>query len=733
MIAHIAWGLARSPRPEHRWRRIALPLAAMVALLTVQAGISVLYLIGREAARVEDRLALIDPVLAPTDLWVQNAYDDWRGVQFGAIWIGPAGDAPPVLPPGLDRLPKPGEAAVSPALDLLIRREPELARRYPNRFVLGTEGLRSGGELLVYLRLPPNHATTGNGLFRITAFGPPAPGMPYYELGTNIYDIPRRESLIGITGFVVFPALLVLVAGVAAASSLRDRRFATLQAMGTSGRTMLRLAVTETLLLALPGLLVAWLVWAVAAPRMTWLPFVGRTVVRGDLALPLPVSLVLLGGMTAATALAAIAVAALRHRRGAARPRPSVDRTALSLGRVVPFGLALGLGLLGTVTDGATSRRLIYAGLAASIVAVPLLMPFVVRVIGTELRRSRSVPALLAGRQLEWDTVRVSRPFAAFGALVVLVLIATAYIATYTHEEPPPFPRQGPSAALVSWRDARADDLARLGAALGSGFVAPLTQVVPDPATGDDDQMLSEIGSPALLVGAPCERITAVLAITGCGADRPYELPPGASDQIAALVPGGHMWTVRLTDPASFPSDDPDTGQALVIWAEPAAVLHERLGTAAMLTLVAPSINDWQLYVDRPSPLAPWLTGAIRSGLSLLALACVVSLVDRLLATREPRRHLLNLGLTPRRLATLDAWLFAVPYAAIGFASLIAGLISVWAYVTVTATPMPWGGVGLIVAIGTAVGLLGSLGVAVLGARDCAREGLRRPATGVRD
>jgi len=44
-------------------------------------------------------------------------------------------------------------------------------------------------------------------------------------------------------------------------------------------------------------------------------------------------------------------------------------------------------------------------------------------------------------------------------------------------------------------------------------------------------------------------------------------------------------------------------------------------------------------------------------------------LVDRLLATRLSRRHLLALGLTPRRLASLEAWLFAVPYTVVGVSS----------------------------------------------------------------
>ena len=725
VIARVAWGLARSPHPEHRWRRVAVPTAAFVALLAMLTGAGVLSLLGREADRVEGRLTLPSQTPAPTDLWVIDAADDWDGTQFGTYWVGPADDAAPVLPPGLDRLPEPGEAAVSPGLDRLIRREPGLAARYPNRFVFGTDGLRSGDELLAFLRLPPDFDTTSYRLLRIRAFGTPATNTPHYELGTNIYDIRRQESWSSVSGFLLLPALLTLVVGVAAASATRDRRFALLRSIGTSGPTLARLAVVETLVLAAPGLLGAAAAWLVLAPRVARLPLVNRHIVPGDLAIPLPAVLAILLGGTVATAAAALAVVALRHRQGVAAPRPVPPGTTPSLVRLVPMVVAWSLGVLGVVFGMTIGRILIYAGFALAIVAVPVFIPLMVQTAGGRLGKSRSVPAALAGRRMGWDTIRTTRPFAAYGALVVLVLVATAYLTTYLHEEPPPFPRQGPSAAMVSWPGPRPEDPVELVAALGTDLTVPYTEQVSDaPPPGEDHVPAAggpgmPMGVPTLKVGATCQALSNQLGFGGCEPARPYDLPAGAGALLASLLPGGNTRTVELVDPATI---DQGTGalavgQMLVVSPMPAARLHERLRTAALLTLVAPAVSDWQIFADLPSPVSRWIAGGILAGLTLIALACLFGVIDRLLATHLSRRHLLALGLPPRRLANMEAWLFAVPYTIVGLVGLVTGLAMCWSYLRFTTTPMPWGAVGLIAAASAAVGLAGSAAMALLGAR----------------
>lgn len=703
MIARIAWGLARSPLPEHRWRRVAVPMAAMVALLLVLAATSVVVLVRREAARAERRIALPAVAPAPTDLFIHDGFDDWRGEQFGAAWIEPAGDAPPVLPPGMAALPAPGQAVVSPALDQLADREPALDERYPNRLVLGTEGVRGGDELFAYIRPAAGRNLTGYGVQRVRGFGRPPPGGFGWELGvpTVVAVVPIVQ---GVLGLLVLPGLLVLAVGGAAASSIRDRRFAVLRTLGAPRRTTTALAVTETLLLALPGLAVAVLLWAVATPRLDRVPLVGRGVVPGDLALPWWLLAVLLGAGVTATALAA-ALATVGGRRGSPRPRPVVGRAVLSPLRLAPLALALGLATWGSATGGYDGQRLVVGGMVVSLAALPLVLPIVVRAVGAELSGLPSVPALLAGRLLQWDAVRGTRPFAAFGALVVLALGASAYIARTQHDESPEPSATGPSAAIVEWASPRPDDPARLAAALGAGLVAPLRFGEGAPA------------APTLVVGASCWDLTAYLPGTFCRPEAPFELPPEAVGRLAALVPvpGPQIELAPAAEVATGPGTADAHGSVLVLADLPAATLHERAGTAAMRVLPAPQVTDRQTYAKRESPLTTWIVGGIVAALAALAAGCLLALVDRLLATRGPRRRLLSLGVTPRRLATLEAWLFAVPYGAVLAVSFAAGLALSTLLGRIGHVPTPWAAVGVIAGLSLVVGTLGSAAVALFG------------------
>jgi hypothetical protein len=131
-------------------------------MLLVLAATSLVMMVRREEGRDARRSALLASTPAPTDLWLLGGDDEWRGEQFPVIWIEPVGSTAPVLPPGMAQLPAPGQAVVSPALDRLAQQEPSIAARYPHRFVLGSEGIRSESELfacrkaaLLLLTIPP--------------------------------------------------------------------------------------------------------------------------------------------------------------------------------------------------------------------------------------------------------------------------------------------------------------------------------------------------------------------------------------------------------------------------------------------------------------------------------------------------------------------------------------------------------------------------------------------------
>lgn len=703
MIARLALGLARSPLPEHRWRRLAVPLSAAVALLMVLAAVSVVAMLGRQAGREERRTALTATVPAPTDLILVEGVDVWDAEHYRIVWIEPAGEAAPVLPPGVTHLPAPGQAVVSPALDRLADEHPALAARYPDRLVLGPAGVRGGGELFAYARPPAGRSVAGSrAAVRVRGFGPPtaADRAAHRDVPLGLNRLPNRLLIAqGLLALLVVPGLLVLAVGAAAASAVRDRRFAVLGWIGAPPRSLQRLAALETLLLAVPGLAAAVATWAAVGPRLEGVPLVGHGAVRGDLGLPWWLVAGLLVAGAAATGLTAVFAAATLNRRAARRPRPTAGRAAITPLRAAPLGFAIGAFISWKYVGGMTGAILQYAGAAAAVGAVPLLLPNMLRLAGVALARLGSIPALLVGRGLEWNPVRTARPFTAFGAIVVLGLAACGYFALLWEIKNPVTPAIGRGSAVfsLSWEDPRPDDVARLAAGLEPSLVAPLR------IDGNGDAM----------VGASCPQLAPYLSDARCRPEAPYELPAGAAEGFAALLRLRPDAEVRLASGDDFAG----ANEAVVLDPSPAAALEARVRGAALRLLPDPNIWSAADLVLRPSPLVAWFAGGLTVALAVLATACLLAIVDRLLATRGERDYLLRVGLLPGQLVTLEAWRFAAPYGIVLAAGTAVGLV-VCAQLTVSyGLAMPWQRIERVLGLAALAWLLGTASVAAFGAR----------------
>ncbi len=704
MVFRIAWGLACNPAPEHRWRRVAVPVSALIFMLLVLAATSIVVMVHRGGERVAQRTALLASKPSPTDLFVVEGDDVWNGRQFAVVWIQPTGEARPVLPPGMEKLPRPGQAVVSPALDRLASQHPELAKRYPDRLVLGSQGIQSGDELFAYIRVPEGRTLAGSrDAMRVHAFGPPAGGGRFWPLtldeALQEITVPVAE---GVLGFLVVPALLVLSVGLAAASEVRDKRFAVLRAIGTPGKTLVMLGVLETLLLAVPGLVLATILWRILSPHLARVPLVGYEAVQGDLGLPgWLLAVELLSGIVV-TALVATLVAGVRGRRGATRPRPSSGRAAITPLRAAPLVFALVAFVLGQIIP-VIGGTLTLAGIVAAAAGVPLVLPGVLRAAGGALGRLGSVSAQLAGRSLQWDPVRTSRPFAGVTVLIVLALVGSGYLALVRYVEPSPGPlAAGPQAVTVSWLDPHPDDLNRFADALGTGLVVPAR-------TSDS----------TLTIGATCRDVVRYFAdAPPCDPKVPYRLPVGMRQRVKEALGGVYM-RVRLA-----PQDEiADSGSALVLGDAPLKVLEERVRTAAMRTLPAPFVYSALSTQMSQSPLVPWVVGGVVAAAIVLTVGCLISLVDRLLAARRHHRLLLNLGVVPGRLTAIEAWLFAAPYAAVVALSFGVGLLICALIIGFfSGVPMPWHDIGIVAGVAVVVGIAGTASVAAFGARSVLRE-----------
>ncbi|MEJ7652580.1 MAG: hypothetical protein WKH64_04120 [Chloroflexia bacterium] len=602
-------------------------------------------------------------------------------------------------------MPAPGEAVVSPALDRAASRYPALAARYPKRILLGDAGIGGADELFAYVRVPEGRTLIGeDSAIRAHSFGPQIGSAPSIPLGE--YQVVRIDQVaLGVLALLVFPGLLVLAVGVAAASVVRDHRFGVLRSLGAPGRTLSALAALETLLLASPGILAAVFAWSVVAPRIERVPLVGHGVVRGDMGLPLPQLLALIIASAAATALLAALTAAVRELRTVS-PRPSGGRVAISSVRAAPLAVAVAILIFTHERSGAFMQTLRDAGLALAVAGAPLLLPAVLRLVGARLAALAPVPALLAGRGMAWDPVRLARPFLPAAAVVVLAVVGSGYIAflrSRSHSRPSPAASRGWPSHMSNGLTLARTTLPSLRRRWDLGWSRRSNRTARWSYSGRPAP-----SSPSIyrVPSAPPR------SHTRCRLRRRPRLRE-------LLLPFTYGSEVRLTPPGELAS----VGTALVIARATDEVIDQRTRVAAARALPAPYVTSTLDSVFRVrSHLDGWIIGGLVAGLAGLAVGGLFAMVDRLISTSRRRRHLLSLGIGPGRLAVLEVYLFVVPYVATVVYSFTVGFALCWYLIETTNTALPWNALGATLAVALLTGFIGAACVALFGVRSIGED-----------
>lgn len=677
MIARLAVRVAVSRQPGHRWRLLALPGTAALVALLIAGAVGVMASTLRERDRVEGRQGALSPSPAPSDLLVLQRIDDWQGEPIAAVWLEEASAAVSVLPPGVDHLPPPGRAVVSPALDELARREPALGGRYRVHDVLGAPGVADRGELLAYVTPPSGTTIRADGsAARIAGFGRDA-GAGVVGIADGGSTDPRA-LISGALAFLVIPAGLMLFGGAATASRTRDRRHAVLRALGAPRRTLVMLTAGETACLALAGAVIGALAAWVASPALDVVPLTGHRLMPGDFRAPLPAYLAL--AVLVASAAAAMATALLPFSRRVRSPRNADARRVARAWRLIPLALAIGVALGGVAVGGTTGGTMLLAGMVTSLAALPLASPGVLPGLGAAMARSRSVAALIAGRRLQAEPVRLGRPFAAYGVLVLLSVLTGCYVSLLDLSEDGRPAGAGPAAVLVRWSDAPATTVDRLARALPGATVVPVDE-----------------GERGLRVRARCHELQNAIRSLDCDAGSRARASP--LEEALLLAPGDV--TFGGADAAS-----PKPNAAIAISRGSPTALDRRVRDAASGVVAAPSLSSRLDARRRPSPLTPWLRAGLAVAGLTLGLAGLVLLVDTVLRARAHRGMLEAVGMRPRQVGRLEALLFALPFGAVAAVSLLVGLIFAALFVRVAGVPFPFA--WMLATVGT-VGVGGSL------------------------
>jgi hypothetical protein len=344
-------------------REAAVRLVLLVAavglgvglLLTAVAGVNAVNTQNDRYAWLSTREAASSAGAAKTSadpLWWLIRADRFDGQLIGRIDVAATGPASPV-PPGISRLPGPGQYYASPALAALLRSTPadQLAARYPGHLtgIIGDAALPSPNSLVIVIGHTVAQLSRTPGAVRVTAIATTPPsGCPQDQClpgqGMDANSIDLVMSVVALA--ILFPLLIFIGTATKLSAARREERFAAMRLAGATPRQISLIAAVESTVAAVAGVVIGFGLFFVLRVPLASVPFTGTPFFPSDLSLSLPdVLLVALGVPLAAAIVARLALRRVRisplgvTRR--ATPKPP------RAWRVLP--LLAGLGLLGFI------------------------------------------------------------------------------------------------------------------------------------------------------------------------------------------------------------------------------------------------------------------------------------------------------------------------------------------------------------------------------------------------
>jgi hypothetical protein len=623
-----------------------------VALLLVAAAVPQMLDARRDRNHARDDSAAGGPraplAIAAADTTFRG--EDVRGRLVRAV--GP--DAP--LPPGVSRLPRPGELVVSPALARLLRSPAGalLRPRVPGRVVgeVGHAGLQGPAEL-VYYRGVAAVGATGR---RISRFGPTSPLPPLPPALLMLAAIALAALLMPVAVFIAVAARF--------GGEARDRRLAALRLIGADRSMTTRVAAGEAALGALAGVGLGGLLFLGARALAGHITLWDISVFPEDVR-PSPA---LAGLIVVAVPLTAIAATGLALRQVVVEPLGVVRgagrrRRRLAWRLLVP---ALGLLALVGLHSGQESRAA--AAVVLLLAGVAALLPWLVEAVVARLRGG-GVAWQLAVRRLQLDSGASARVVAGIAVAVAGgIALQTLFSGVEAQEARPTGADLARAQAVAAFPGRALGDVAgRFARSRGVGSAIGFTAYAGDEVEVD-------VGS--------CAALRELAAIHRC---RDGD----------AFVTGDRVkgWAAEPVAQRR----DPEGALRLVVLATPAAAAGHRLGApVAMVYLrlapgddalerarnagaaIDPAAGVHALAATRGSRRFATLRRAVLAGAALTLMLVGASLLVSLLEqVRDRRRLLAVLAAFGTRRATLGRsvlWQTAVPLALGLLLAIAAGL-----------------------------------------------------------
>ncbi|MET8622686.1 FtsX-like permease family protein [Kitasatospora sp. NPDC004669] len=368
--------------------------------------------------------AAVDP------LWWGARVDYYRGQSVFQADVAPTGATSPV-PPGLSKLPAPGEYYASPALAKLLREVPavELGDRFPGRLAgtLGDDALPSPDTLAVIIGRTVEEVKA---LPRATTVTSVATALPVECdndcYGSGVHGDALVLVLTVVAGALIFPVLIFIGTATRLSAATREQRYAAMRLVGATPGQVSLMSAVESTVAAVAGTVLGLGVYAALKPLMADVPFTGDRFFTDDLSVGLPQVAGVVLGVPVAAALAArfalrrVTISPLGVSRRVT-PKPP------SAWRVVP--LLVGLGELGyfvgrrpATTDAQSMAYL--AGFGLVMFGLVIAGPWLTMAASRGVARRTSRPATLIAMRRLGDDPKAG--FRSVAGLVLALFVTTA-------------------------------------------------------------------------------------------------------------------------------------------------------------------------------------------------------------------------------------------------------------------------------------------------------------------
>ncbi len=646
------WTIARALAFGHGatflWRRVAVGVSTTVAVIALTFGFAVINSIERSEERSQSRAIAIlieDHSRVPEGVdgvWFLSGLDRYADTQFLVNWVEPAGTTTTVLPPGMDSMPDPGVAVVSPALATLIEQDTSLSDRYPSYHTLDWNGVANADELIAWVRPADRDLFLSNqNVVFVEAFNADI-NEPVPWGSTLDTPVPRSQVMMFMVLVIVVPITVLLFAGISAHDGQRERRLSLLRQIGVGDRWLFQLSILETLMVLIPIALVVTPLTSLYLGTLDRTPFIGRQVVQGDLSLSVVQCLAVVGSAVGMVILVSfIRVFVVSRIRRIGHILPKLHKLFVVAALLVAAYVSIILAPQNMRNGRAIA--LFMANLMIVLAVVPLLLRPLLAAIGDSLARSGRTMVQLGGARLGYlsrfgvgPTVGISLAIVVLLQLLGLVTMFKGYAVFVDNSI-------SPSSAEVR----AAIPLDTLETEIKSSF--PEALVFPVYYGGAGSGEVTDA-----VFGIACSDVAGFLDSDQSLCESDVE---GRSDS---------LWPTFYMQSAYFDPSYPDDGvppDSLMVVSNESMHMVDRNVRAALPPAEFPgiSISTPESYRISEPEHTPWIEQGAIAAVAILGLAVLLTAIDQSMNGQQYAKRLIAIGASLSTVRLTHLVLFIVP------------------------------------------------------------------------